>query len=371
MITPVDGHDRDAGVTLVVEQLRRPVAGGIGTYARELVRALVTTSEEVAQQIVLYASRHLGGADPLAEFGCALATSPLPGPVMTRMWELGLFGPPFKSSVVHALSLASPPTRDPLVVTIHDLAFRTHPETFTSHGRRWHERALLRATKHAAYIVVPSAQVNQQLLDAGLSLTQDRVRVINEGADHLGVADQDKTDELLGRLGVVGRFVLSVGTIEPRKNLGRLIAAFGEIRDDYDDPLVLVICGPNGWMANTDPTPGVIFAGHVAGPVLAGLYQRAAVVAYVPLEEGFGLPVAEAMFHGAVVLASPVPSATSGAYLVDPQDTQAIADGLSQTLTDEVLRAELRREALAAIAGRTWAKTAAEHLALWDEVRGR
>lgn len=371
MIEPVGSRIQERTVTLVVEQLRRDVPGGIGTYVRQLVRALVARADLEPGALTLFASRSRGHDDPIRNLGASLRTTPIPGPLLSRLWEFGIGPRVAHAGIVHAPSLALPPTHLPLVVTIHDLAFQVVPETFTKHGREWHERALRRAALTGNAFVVPSEPVATQLVGAGLGISSDQVHVISEGSDHLGAPDQDATTRLLEHLGVKGRFILSVGTIEPRKNLARLIQAFDQIRDQLIEPCTLIICGPTGWMSDVAPTDGVVLAGHVSDPVLAGLYSRAQLLAYVPLAEGFGLPVVEAMRYGAVVLASAVPSAQQGALVVDPYDVDAIAGGLIRCYQDEALRDQLRTDGLAYSEGLTWNRTAEAHLALWNEVATR
>lgn len=371
MIEPVGSSTAERTVTLVVEQLRRGVPGGIGTYVRQLVRALVTRADFEPGALTLYASRSHAHDDPIRRLGASLRTTPIPGPLLTRLWELGTGPRVADAGIVHAPSLALPPTHLPLVVTIHDLAFQLVPETFTKHGRDWHERALKRAARVCDAFVVPSEPVATQLVGAGLGISPDQVHVIGEGSDHLGAPDQGATTRLLERLGVKGKFILSVGTIEPRKNLARLTQAFDRVRDQLIEPCTLVICGPTGWMSNVAPTEGVVLAGQVSDSVLAGLYARAQLLAYVPLAEGFGLPVVEAMRYGAVVLASAVPSAQHGALVVDAFDVDAIAGGLVRCLQDKALREQLRTDGLAYSEGLTWQRTAEAHLALWNEVATR
>lgn len=371
MIAPDAPRSDDALVTLVVEQLRRRVPGGIGTYVRELVRAVVGCGGDIASEMLLYASRPTVSPDPLATLGAAISTSLLPAAAMTRAWDIGVAGPPLRSTVVHAPSLLVPPTRAHLVVTVHDLAFRVVPETFTAHGRRWHERAIRRVARMAEHIVVPSEPVAAQLVEAGLDIDRRRVRVIPEGADHLAPMDEPATKALLESLGVDGPFVLCVGTIEPRKNLARLISAFSSVRARFSERLWLVVCGPSGWMADLEPCDDVVFSGHVPDRVLSGLYAQARVVAYVPLYEGFGLPALEAMHAGAVVVTSNVPAAQQGTLVVDPYDIDAIADGLERGAFDASLRDELRRSGLLHAAQHSWAKTANAHIALWREVARR
>lgn len=357
-------------VTLIIEQLRRPVPGGIGTYTRQLLRGLSVGKQEASMTIGLYASRGPRGDDPLRDLPFELRTSLFPGPMMTRLWDRGRAGI-HGSGVVHALSMSAPSTPSPLVVTVHDLAFRELPDTFTPYGREWHEAAFLRVAEEADYFVVPSEQVRAALLESGAGISEERVRVIAEGADHLPEPDDDATSALLDKFGVEGKFILSVGTLEPRKNLTRLIEAFVQCRNEFDDSTKLVVCGPVGWSVNLSAPDGVVFTGLVDESILAGLYARAHLVAYVPLLEGFGLPVVEAMHEGAVVVASAVPSAREGALIVDPYDVSSIAGGLLSGMNDDTLRAELRVVGQRYSATLTWEQTANEHRSLWNEMMDR
>ena len=347
-------------VLVVAEQLRRPVAGGIGTYARGLLRGLAASGEDVT----LWASRApRGGPDPLSALG-PVVTSPLPAPALVRVWDRGFMRPPGHPDVVHATSFAMPPAgRAPMSVMVHDLAWRHFPEAYPDRGRRWHEAALARALTRARLLIVPSATVADDLLAAGAPPA--RVEVVEEGCDHLAAPDDGAAGALLAGLGVTGDFLLTVSTLEPRKNLPRLLAAYGTVRDRLP-PLVVV--GPAGWGPEVAPGPGVVLAGLVTGGTLTALYRRARVVAYVPLREGFGLPVVEAMSCGAPVVASAVPSAGGAALEVDPFDVDAIAGALVRAATDGALRAELVAAGQARAGGLTWERAAEAHLRLWKEM---
>lgn len=344
-------------VLVVAEQLRRPVEGGIGTYVRGLVRGLSSLDVD----LTLYASRPPRGAtDPLAALG-SVVTSPLPAPAMVRAWDLGWGGLPRGHEVVHATSFAMPPAGDvPLSVMVHDLAWRHFPEAYPDRGRRWHEAALGRAQERARLLVVPSASVADDLLAAGAPA--DRVEVVEEGCDHLAPPDDAAAGALLAGLGVNGDFLLTVSTLEPRKNLPRLLAAYDAVRDRVP-PLVVV--GPAGWGPEVRPGPGVVLAGLVTGGTLTALYRRALALAYVPLREGFGLPAVEAMACATPVVSGHVPSAGGAAVAVDPFDVDAIAGALVRVVTDEDLRAELVAAGRARVAGLTWENAAKHHLALW------
>jgi glycosyltransferase involved in cell wall biosynthesis len=355
-------------------QLRRRVPGGIGRHAEGLLRGLGSLGE-AAPPVAVHASRYRGpGADPLTRFGFPVRASALPGVLLVAAWDRGLHPVPGPARLVHTVSLAAPPRRRqpgaaPVVVTVHDLAWRWHPETGTPRGRRWHEAALGRAMAGADALVTSSPPVADELRAAGAR----RVAVLPLGVDHLPAPDAAGARALLDRLGVGGPFVLSVGTLEPRKNLARLIAAYAEARPSFPEPWPLVVVGPDGWGdSGVGDVDGVVAAGGVDDAVLAGLYATARALAYVPLSEGYGLPPLEAMTAGLAVLsADTVPSTAPAegrpavAERVDPTTVAAIASGLVRVCTDEGRRAELVAAGHGLVEPMTWTAAAAAHVALW------
>jgi glycosyltransferase involved in cell wall biosynthesis len=321
--------------------------------------------EEV--NLILWTGRARGGPrrDPLAVFD-RVAASRLPGPALTRLWDRGLVRPPAGADVVHATSLAVPPSGPaPMTVMVHDLAWRHQPDAYPRRGREWHEAALERARNRAALVMTPSAETAADLAAAGFA--SDRVAVVEEGSDHLDPPDGEGADALLARLGVRagGCYLLTVSTLEPRKNLPRLLAAHALALPRLPEPWPLVVVGPAGWGPALPPRPSVLLAGPVDGGVLSALYCGARVVAYVPLREGWGLPAVEAMACGRPVVATPMPSTGGAACEVPPDDVEAIADGLVAVATDEALRARLVAAGDRRIAGLTWKRAAARHLELW------
>ncbi len=255
---------------------------------------------------------------------------------------------------------------------VHDLAWRQIPDCLTPAGLRWHEAALHRLASQATAVVVPSEQTAAEVISAAVGWDSSQVTVIPEGADRLPPPDDAASGAALGRLGVRGDFLLTVSTLEPRKNLGRLVAAYSAARSSLPEPLPLVVVGPAGWGPALAPSPGVVLAGRVDEPVLSALYASARVVIYVPLTEGFGLPAVEAMWAGApVVVSSGVPSAAAAVPTVDPLDVDAIAAALVKAVTDEEWRAGLIAAGVRHAAGLSWAETARRHLAWWSELRSR
>ena len=251
---------------------------------------------------------------------------------------------------------------------VHDVAFRHLPEAYPRRGLRWHEAALRRAIARARLLVAPAQLTADDLLAAGAPA--DRVRVLADpyGCDHLPAADAAATSAVLARLRVDGEYLLTVATLEPRKNLARLLAAYRLARPRLPEPWPLVVVGPAGWGEALAPEPGVVLAGAVPEPVLAGLYGRARLVAYVPLLEGFGLPAVEAMYACAPVVASPMPSTGGAAYDVDPIDTEAIADALATVAGHEGVRSQLVTAGVVRSSELTWAAAARRHADLWRQV---
>lgn len=352
-------------VAIVVDQLRTNPASGIATYTRGLLQGLRALDDP--PDAILVASRPHAGADPAAAYGWPVRSSRLPSRVMTKLWDAGVgAGVVDGAAVVHATSLVVPPTDRPLAVTVHDLAFREVPDAFPRRGRRWHEAAFRRAVRRATAVVSPSERTAAELRAAGVP--PDRIEVIEEGCDHLPVADADGATALLRSLGVTTPYLLTVSTIEPRKNLPRLIEAFHRVRDRLPEPWPLVVVGPLGWGPALHPTPGVVLAGVVDDAVLAGLYAGARCLAYVPLLEGWGLPPVEAMAACTPVVASPMPSTGGAALEVDPADVDAIGAGLVAAAGDEPRRSALVTAGLLRAGELTWEGAARRHAALWAKL---
>ena len=272
------------------------------------------------------------------------------------------------ADVLHVPSLAIPPTSAPLTVFVHDLAWRELPAAYPARGRAWHEAALARAIDRADALMVPSERT-ADLLAGDLRTRGTAVDVVPEGCDHLPPPDDSGAAALLDRLGVSGPFLLTVGTIQPRKNLERLLAAYAMVRARLPEPWPLVVVGATGWGETLRPVDGALLAGVPDDAVLASLYRRAHLLAYVPLVEGFGLPPLESMHAGTPVVASPLPSTGSAAFDVDPLDAEAIADALMTVATDDATRADLVARGRAHAGAMTWSAAASKHMDIWRRVR--
>jgi glycosyltransferase involved in cell wall biosynthesis len=347
---------------IITEQLRQSTPGGIGVYVKGLVRGLAELNVEPL--LLSSAGPTLKDLFP-GVIRSDIAATRLPSRMQQVAWTNGQ---PIARSllstveIVHATSLLTPgkPRDVPLSLFIHDVCFLRSPESYPKRGLQWHMGALERARRRADIVLVPSDHVANDLNSFGVPT--DRIHVTGEGSDHL---------PLITRQSDQGSFILSVGTLQPRKNLARLIEAYERIRMTLPHPVMLKIVGPPGWgsLGTSVAHEGVEWLGHVSDLELARLYSEAHMFAYVPIDEGFGLPVVEAQRAGVpVVASSSVPSAAqnpSAAVLVDYDDVTAISEALRQVAIDRPLRSRLVANGISAVSSQTWRNTAERHLEAW------
>lgn len=348
---------------VIVDQVVAPVPGGIGRYAEELTRQLVATAptgcdvEAVVSAVSPADLAHirtllpgLGGVDRLA----------LPRRELALAWQGGV-ARGASHGMLHAPSVMAPlvkhnrfqePGRQ-TVVTVHDTVPWTHPETLTSRGVHFHKAMVKRAWKHADAVVVPTHAVAAALND--IHRFDDRLRVIG-GAPSGRLRVPVDADLRAERLGLPDRYVLAVGTLEPRKGLQHLIEAMAHPDAPSDVPLV--ISGPDGW-GDVDvvgiaeraglPQDRVKVLGRVDDTDLAVVYDRATVFVFPSLAEGFGLPVVEAMSLGTPVIHSDDPAVREVAsdagvtVALEPRTGYAerLAQAVYQVVNDPLLRGHL------------------------------
>ena len=376
-------------VAFHVDQLWFSAPGGIGTYVKEMLEALPASDASLA--LTRFRSRWRRGPSeaPLTADGRYPGVE-LPWSIRTLYPAWDWFGRPklpaslADHDVVHATNHAAvPPVRrgQHLVVTLHDLAFERYPDLFP---RRWlalYRRGLRAAIERADAILVPSVSVRDDLIGRA-GVDPECLHVTPLGARRLDhTAEMMENDrEVLADYGITPPYVLAVGTIEPRKNLVRLIQAYRRLAGQ-GMPQSLVLIGDDGWRAEHVRAeldaggPGrVVRAGGFSSSTLATAYADADVVAYVSLYEGFGLPVIEAMSAGAPVVTSntsSLPEVAGGAALsVDPEDVDEIAGALERVLTDPTLADDLRRRGRERAASYTWAATAHATLDVYRHLTG-
>ncbi len=352
---------------LQVDQLVRPVPGGIGTFVSSILAAIVATGNDACLSLLhSKPERDL----PFPGWLGSRFELPVRQPWAQLLWDAGLPAKAAGIDFYHAFSFGgpSPPRAIPSSITIHDLLFRSDPGVFTVRGRRWHERRF-RTWRDCDLLVAVSSEVAGEIEAAGVD--RSRIRVIPPGADHLPPADREGAKALLSKLGVGGAYLLSVGTKEPRKNLQRVFAAYGSYRAQAFDPLPLVVAGPAGWGAQLPLPLGAVATGFVSARVLAGLLVGAGALVYTPLREGFGLPAVEALRAAVpLVVSRTVPAARYGGFAVDPVEQEEIAEAMLKVGEDERLRSELVTQGLLAVGELTCERTAQSYLDLWKGLAG-
>lgn len=369
-------------LTLITEQIFARVPGGTGRYSREVSVAL---GESVppgwrARSVTAWHRDTsiaevpgLGGPRRL----------PVGGRVLARLWERDL---PLTvaGSVLHALTPLAPGrtrARQALVVTVHDAVPFTHPDTLTLRGAGWHRLMIERASRMAAVLVVPTRAVAGELKAAGIG---GRIEVIGEGtAAALTVAVSDTaTERVRARFQLPDRYMITVGTMEPRKGLDVLLDALAMDDRAAEGPLlgVLAVVGQPGWgdqdlvveAERRGLSSRVRVLGRLPDDEMAAVMAGAAVSVVPSRSEGFGLPLLEAMKRGIPVVHSNAPAlvevAGGAGRSVPVGDPAALRTAIADVLSDPDLAAGLSRAGRLRAADFSWEEVAGELWKLYTDV---
>ncbi|MHB1319038.1 MAG: glycosyltransferase family 4 protein [Anaerolineae bacterium] len=331
---------------------------GIGRYARSLIRAL-SRLDHSNDYVLLSAGR-----DPSTEpWPANFRSRPLPvtDRHLSILWQKLRVPLPVewltgRLDLFHSPDFVLPPVRRArTVLTIHDLSYLRLPECSSPALLSYLLDAVPRSVARADLILADSYSTQQDLVEL-MSVPADRIRVIYPAVDAtFSRAEPAQVAAVRARYRIDGPYILSLGTLQPRKNYVRLIQAFRQLREMRRVPHRLVIGGGPGWLhepiyetiASLGLQDAVSMLGYVIEQDLAALYTGADVFAFPSLYEGFGIPVLEAMACGTPVVAantSSLPEAAGdAALLVSPTDTEALAEALVQALGDTELRERLSR----------------------------
>lgn len=276
-----------------------------------------------------------------------------------------------------------PPLRSaiPSVITVHDLGFLHWPHFLTKDSAAYYGQ-IDRAVRHAKHIIVPSQNTKQDLIGL-LGVPGERVSVIYEAADgrYQPLPLVETRAAMRKKYGLPERFVLAVGTIEPRKNITGLLQSFHHLRTRYNvKDTALVLAGKKGWLydevgvkvAELGLTDSVIFTGRVTDEELHELYVAANVHVHPAFYEGFGLPPLEAMACGTPTVVSntsSLPEVVGDAgLLVDPNNFEELAVALHRLLTNPELHAEMREKGLRRAQCFRWHTAALQTLEIYKQV---
>jgi glycosyltransferase involved in cell wall biosynthesis len=350
---------------------------GVGRYVRELTRALSLI--DIRADIRLFGAawrRALPGTAP-APF--PLTAPRIPGRLLPGLALLGqgadtLCG---GADVFHYTDVVFPVVAQARrLLTIHDLVFESEQPYHDAAFRRTISRRVRRALERADHVIAVSERTKQSLL-ARHRLAAEQVTVIPLGCDHL-----DHVSPAADRGRETAPYFLCVGTLEPRKNLMRVLRAF-ELVAAGGCPHRLVIAGGRGWMMHefddairaSPQRARVELRGAVTDAELVALYRGAELLVYPSLQEGFGLPVAEALRLGVPVITSaetPMADLFHDATLVvSPVEIEEIAQAMRRCVLDPSLRARLVAAGSAATRELTWAHAALRTAAIYEEIARR
>lgn len=362
---------------------------GIGRYTRELIRALLSL-ESGHEYTVFAAAGGLKGDDwkpGVGQEGVRVRSLPLSDDWLARLWHRLRLPIPIEVvtgplDIFYSPDFTLPPTMGATrrVLTVHDLSFVHHPDAFVPSLRRYLERVVPRSIQQADRVLADSAHTRADLITL-FDVSPEQVTIIYPGVDPRFRPNPEpgERERLRKRYGIGDEpYVLSVGTLQPRKNYVRLMEGFVRLRGGADTRAQLVIAGGRGWLydeivAEASRHDSVRLLGFVEDEDLPALYRGASVFAFPSLYEGFGLPVLEAMACGTPVMCSNASSlpevAGESALLVDPLNADALTGALARVLADRGLRERMVDRGLAQAAEFTWERSAGQLLDVIDSFR--
>ncbi len=343
---------------------------GISWYTLRLLQALSQIDQD--NDYVLLQHRHQ--LDPLI-VAPNFSSVTLLTPVHHRFeqWPLSLETRVLGLDLIHSPDFIPPLHNSiPAVCTVHDLAFLLYPNLVTADSARYYGQIEV-AVKRANRIIAVSDSTRNDLVKL-LGAPESKIDVIYEAADPIyrPIDHQSARQSLLSAgIAIPDRFILFVGTIEPRKNLGTLLRSYARLRSDYDVAVPLVLAGAPGWLSHdiSDLVVSLGLDGHVmfTGKIpdnehLRALYNLASMLVHPAYYEGFGLPPLEAMACGTPVVCSNAGSLPevvgNAALMANPEDVDEWTVAMQRLLEDDRLAAELGSKGLARASTFSWEKAA-------------
>jgi glycosyltransferase involved in cell wall biosynthesis len=369
-------------------RVARALRTGTEAYSLHLIRSLIETGNDHSFRLYTPVPLSLSLEDDVARVSPSGGrVSPcdevrvIPFPrlwTQVRLaWEVSRHSPDVLFVPAHVMPLVCPA---PSVVTVHDLGYLHYPKSHRPLDR-WYLDWTTRRHARLAACVIADSQATRADLIRHYRANPDRVVVVYPGLDE-SLTRVDAPEAIAAaktRYGIGGDYLLYLGTLQPRKNLVRLVEAFARLQSSTAD-LQIVLAGKKGWLYDDlfarVETLGlkdrVLFTGYVADDDKAALLSGALALVYPSLYEGFGLPVLEAMACGTPVLTSNVSSlpevAGDAAFLVDPLDVGAMAEGMSRLISDGDLRHALVEKGYQQIQRFSWADAARQVLQVLESV---
>lgn len=358
--------------------------GGNESYATNLVEALAEIDD--VNRYTLYVTRReaverFSNRWPNFSVRATLPHTPLIRIPLTLSAELRRN----PVDVLHVQFTAPPFSPCPVVVSIHDLSFEHLPKTFKWRSRKQLRITVRRSAREAAQVIALSEYARNDIIDT-YRVSPEKVSVIPLAAPaHFRpVNDEQELQRVRQTYGIEGDYILSVGAIQPRKNLSRLVAAYSRLRRANPEGKLprLVLVGKCAWLYDEtlrtikelEVSNSVVLTGYVPEADLPALYSGALCFVYPSYFEGFGLPPLEAMKCGAPVIVgnkTSLPEVVGDAgLLVDPFEVDDIAAAIEKVISDSNLRAQLRVKGLERAKLFDWRETARQTLAVYEKAAG-
>ena len=358
--------------------------GGNESYATNLIEALAEI--DTINQYTLYVTQREAVERFRNRWPNFIVRSTLPHTPLIRI-PLTLSAELRKNpvDVLHVQFTAPPFAPCPVVVSIHDLSFEHLPETFKRRSQMQLRLTVRRSARKASQVVALSKHGRSDIINT-YGLNPERVSVIPLAAPaHFGrVEDEKELQRVRQTYGIDGDYILSVGSIQPRKNLSRLIAAYSRLRHAQPEGKLpqLVVAGKCAWLyeetlrtiKDLGISNSVILTGYVPESDLPALYSGAVCFVYLSYFEGFGLPPLEAMTCGTAVIAgnrTSLPEVVGDAgVLVDPFEINDIVAAMEKVIGDSDFRSRLSAKGLARARLFDWRETARQTLAVYKKAAG-
>jgi len=289
----------------------------------------------------------------------------------------------FKADLLHCPDYLIPPTLNKIIIlTIHDLAFIRFPQFNFDWFIKKYTKEVRRNTRLAKKIIADSKSTKDDIIKF-FKIDPAKVKVVYLASDSQfkKLANQEKDKKVLKKYGIDKKYILSAGTIEPRKNYPTLIKAFNYIKHNNNDfNYRLVIVGRTGWKSEAtyrerELSPykdDILFIGRVSDKELVQIYNQAEIFVYPSFFEGFGLPPVEAMSCGLPVIASDSSSLKevvgNAGILVPSEDYREISKQISYILKNEKIKKKLKEKSLKQAQKFSWEKTARKTLNIYNEI---
>ena len=350
---------------------------GTENYSLNLIRHLLALGGD--HRYRLYFNR-LSPSYNLQPTTCNLRVMPFPR-LWTHLrlsWEMARRSPDLLFVPAHVLPIVHPRRS---VVTIHDLGYLYYPEAHRPLDRLYLDLSTRYNARAATHLIADSSATKRDLIER-YGTNPDKITVVYPGYDDTvfqPVRDEKAIGAVKAKYGIAGDYILFVGTLQPRKNLIRLMEAFSNIQYPISN-IQLVIAGKKGWLyreifrrvKELGLEGSALFPGYIAAGDLPALLSGAHLFVFPSLYEGFGLPVLEALACGTPVVCSNVSSlpevAGDAAVLVDPLDVEGLAAALERVLSDEALQARLIERGFERVRKFSWERCARETLKVLENV---